>query len=249
MKLIILVISVFILAGCNTSGTDTNKFEVDTSLSIEELEKKGFEIYQESPEEAIAIFEVVAEKYEKNGDYKKEGITKLNIANIYDERMEDMDSALRYAEKSLDIWVEHKDTMQIANLYKYIGLLKGKTERFEEAEEDIGKAMRMYTELGFDQGVAVSQINLAEALLRQDKWREAEALFLKSKPFWMEQGDQGRVFTNNILGIQIYEAAEDEARMQALIEENNGIIEEYGMDEYNVGRFESMVEGVGSREP
>jgi hypothetical protein len=37
--------------------------------------------------------------------------------------------------------------------------------------------------------------------------------------------------------------------MQALIEENNGIIEEYGMDEYNVGRFESMVEGVGSREP
>ena len=245
MKIQVALIAVWILTGCIYKSPSANGEVAGDIHDVEALEKRAFELYQESPKEAIAIFKVVAEKYE---DKRKKAITNLNIANIYDERLEFVDSALKYAEKSLDIWVEQKDTMQMANLYKYVGLLKGRKGRFEEAESDIKTAMTMYTDKAFVQGVAVSQINLAEVLLNQNRWREAEALFLKSKPFWMEQKDQGRVFTNNILGIQINKAAGDEASMQALIEENKGIIEEYGMDEYNVRRFESMVEGVVSRE-
>jgi hypothetical protein len=56
----------------------------------------------------------------------------------------------------------------------------------------------MYPKVGFAQGVAVSEINLADVCFRDNDYTESEALFVKSKDFWKGNGDLSRVFTNLI---------------------------------------------------
>jgi tetratricopeptide (TPR) repeat protein len=212
------------IMSCNPKSPHGNTTAETDYLSVEELEKKGFEIFQESPGEAIIFFKQAAVIHEKNEHVKKAGITNLNIANIFDEYLEKTDSALVYSEKALEIWKRHYDTLQMANLYKYIGLLKGKSGKIDEAKSDIQQAIMMYQKVGFGQGVAVSEFNLADVYFRDKNFTEAEALFVKSKDFWNGNGDLGRIFTNNILGIKIYNMVEDKAKAEKLIEENKAIM-------------------------
>jgi tetratricopeptide (TPR) repeat protein len=210
------------------------------TVNVQELEQKGFDLYQESPVEAIPIFQQVASTYETNGNLPKAGITYLNIANIYDEHAAQMDSALIYAEKALAIWNLQQDTLQLANLYKYVGLLKGRVGSLEAGKKDIELAIDLYQQLAFGPGVAVSQLNLAEVYLREGHYAASESLFTQSKAFWQTDGDLGRVFTTNLLGIQLYHQLSDSKQLELLIAENEAILERIQMDAYNRDRFDAL---------
>ena len=241
MKSQIWIILAIGIMSCNSKSPDRSSPVESDTLSVEKLEKKGFEVFRESPEEAIRIFKKVAIKHENHENFNKAGITNLNIANIYDEYLERMDSALVYSEKALEIWKTQNDTLQMANLYKYIGLVKGKLGGIDEAKSDIRQAIMMYQKAEFEQGVAVSEFNLAEVYFREKNYTESEALFVKSKNFWKGKGDLGRVFTNNILGIKIYNVVGDKDKVEKLIEENKVITNQTGLDEFIITKFNELV--------
>lgn len=238
---ILLAITVF---SCNPKSPDGNTSSITDDISIEELEQKGFEVFQESPEEAIQIFKQVAINYEKQENLKKAGIINLNIANVYDEYLERKDSALIYSERALRIWKEQKDTLQMANLYKYTGLLKGGLGKIDEAQSDIHQAIRMYETKGFGQGVAVSEINLAEVYFMDENYTESEALFSKSKDFWKGNGDLSRVFTDNILGIRIHTKMGDMGKAGKLIKENEDIMTQTELDDFIKNRFQELINEI-----
>lgn len=242
MKLQFWILSALLLLSCNPTSPDGSVASVADDLSVEELEKKGFEMFQESPEAAIQVFKQVAVSYERQGNLVKAGISNLNIANVYDEYLAATDSAIVYSGKALKIWEAQKDTLQMANLYKYIGLLKGRSGKLDAAKSDIQYAIGLYEKTGFRQGIAVSEINLAEVCFMDQNYTESKALFSKSKEFWKENGDLGRVFTDNILGIRVYHQIGDQDKVEELINENKGIRSETALDDFILGKFDELID-------
>lgn len=177
----------------------------------------------------------------------KAGITHLNIANLYDERLGQTDSALVWSEKALNIWMDQHDTMQMANLYKYTGLLKGRSGKMVEAISDIHQAIRLYEEAGFAQGVAVSEINLSEVYLRIDNYTESEALFTRSTDFWNGNGDLSRVFTNNLLGIRLYTEMGKPKKAEELIHENEDILKQTELDDFIINRYHELLDEIAQK--
>lgn len=135
----------------------------------EAIEKKGFELFQSDPQKAIPYFEAAADMYDGANAMDKLGITFLNIANIYDEHTEHLDSALIYTTASLQVFKQIPDSMQMANLYKYKGLLLGKKKDFVNAKINILMATIIYQSLEYPQGIAVSNHNLASVLYEEGK--------------------------------------------------------------------------------
>jgi len=231
------ILIIGLLISCNNSKQPNGHSDKANKIDIEKLEKEAFEKYQESPIAALPIFKQVANEYERLENYKKAGFTNLNIANIYDEHKNQVDSALLFSQKSLEIWEAQNDSLQIANLFKYIGFLKGRKGQFEEAKTDIHNAIKMYQELEFDQGTAVSEINLADVYYRQKDYDNSLRLFHKSTEYWNKTNDLSRVYTNNILGIKIYHALHDSKKTQQLIEENESIEQQIQINEYMKMKF------------
>ena len=229
---------------CNPKSPNGNSPSIIDDVNVEELEKKGFEVFQESPEEALQIFKRVAIQYEKRQNRKKAGITNLNIANIYDEHLAKTDSALIFSDKALTLWKTQNDTLQMANLYKYIGLLKGRLGKMDEAISDVYQAINMYEKIGFEQGVAVSEINLAEVYYMDQKYAESEKFFTKSKDYWKGNGDLGRVFSNNILGIRICAKLGDLSKAEQLIKENEEIMNHTDLNDFIKNRFQELIDEI-----
>lgn len=232
------------IISCTSDSTRKVAKELVEVQSVEELEKSGFQAFQEAPQKAIPIFKQVATKYEEQKNLKKAGQTNLNIANIYDEYSNEIDSALLYSHKSLKNWETRNDTLQIANLHKYIGLLKGKVGNFEEGKLSILEAIELYKAQGFKQGIAVSEFNLADLYFRQNKFEESELLLTKSIEFWKEQGQFSRVFTNNLLGIKLYDKIGKKEEVQKLIEENMEIKNKNKLNDFIENQFEKLIEEI-----
>lgn len=233
-----------IFFSCNSSSDTKNTSVENGKVDIEELEKRGFEVYQKMPKDAIPIFKQVASEHERLKDLKKAGITNLNISNIYDEYLNEIDSALIYAEKSLEIWRSKKDSMQMANLYKYLGLLKGKKEQFEEAKSYIQKAIKIYNSLDFEEGIAVSEINLADTYFREKDFEKSLLYFNNSKVFWLQKNDKGRIYTDNILGIKIFAAVKKYEQVEILINENKKIEEETVVNSFAKSKFNELIDEI-----
>jgi len=233
-----------VLISCNSESINANKEQLIEVKSVEELEKDGFEMLKDFPQKAIPIFKQVAISYENQNNLKKAGQTNLNIASIYDEHSNKLDSALIYSNKSLEIWKRKNDTLQIANLYKYVGLLNGKAEKFEEAKSFISQAIKLYQDKGFEQGIAVSEFNLADVYFREKKFQESELLFNKATEFWRRKGSFSRVFTNNILGIRIYENLGKKNAVQQLINENIEIKNQNKLNGYIKNKFDELISNI-----
>ena len=170
----------------NMSRTEASEKE-QGALTPEEAERKALDVFRESPEDAVQLFRQAALGYKAQDNPAKSGILNLNVANIYDEYLHLPDSALVYSKKSLAIWQAMKDTMQMANIYKYIGLIEGRTGRYSSAKSNINKAIYLYSLKNFQAGIAVSQINLSEVLLHEKNLSESLKYFIKStdyNPVW-----------------------------------------------------------------
>ncbi len=211
---------------------------------VEDLEKEAFALFQKDPRSALPAFKKILEGFQQLDQNVKVARANLNIANIYDEHLNQIDSAQVYAQASLSIWKQENDSMQVANLLKYVGLLYGKAGQFKQAELNMKRAIRMYTSLGFEEGIAVSKHNLADVYLRKGNLHQSLSILKESTSFWRAQGNQGRVYSNNILEIEIQNLLGENDSVQALLSENNVISKETELDDLIVSRYEQMIKNL-----
>lgn len=239
-RVVLCVLCAILAFSCSSKKQADRRPELISTTSVEEKEHRAFRIYQDSARLAIQMFVEVADLYEKANNMKKVGLTNLNIANIYDEHLGNQKKALAYAKKAFAIWETLKDTLQMANLLKYVGLLEGRVGNLEKAKEAIDEAISLYKVQGFEQGLAVSRINLADVYFQEGGYLESERLFLMAKEYWNKKGDLGRVFTNNLLGIAIYEQLKKPDKREALIRECRDITSRIDVAAINLKKFEKI---------
>ena len=236
--LLLLIFFYFFSCKNKTTPKSTNT----SKINLEELEKQGFEAFQKNPKAAIPIFIEVATKAATAKDVKKAGLTNLNIANIYDEYVDKKDSALWFANQSLEIWKQADDTLQQANLYKYIGLLQGKIGSFDKAKTNIETAISFYEKKNFMQGKAVAEFNLADVYLQEGDTKKSMELFYKSTKFWKEKEKMDRVFSNNLFGIELFEKMGAKENIQILIEENNKLLPTLKFNDFLKNKYNTLLE-------
>ncbi len=242
--LVVLILAIGFLS-CNTEADKNEEKSTTNQTDVKTLEAEGFNLFQENPGKAIAIFQEVSSKYIEEKNYIKAGLTNLNIANIYDEYLSKPDSALYFSKKSLSIWKSIDDTLQQANLYKYIGLLKGKLGDYKSAKKDIHQAIKFYESVPFEQGIAVSQFNLANVYFEEGNKEESISLHEKALAFWKAQDDKNRIFTNNLFGIELYAKYGEEKKVEALIKENQDLAKSISLNDFLKNRFEELVKKYG----
>ena len=238
--------SLLVLTSCIDQNTPSEeKLSTPKPLSIEEItaiEKQGIALYQSNTQEAVAYFRQASHAYQQIKAYGKAGTTNLNIAGAFDEQLGQPDSALQYAQIALNLFQQAQDSNQMANLYKYRGLLKGKAGLFDEAHADILKAIDLYQQIDYPAGVAVSNVNLANIYFQAKQFQASDSLFHIAQSYWKEQGNHQRVFINNLFGIELYGTWGKATETQALIAENQSLMDNVNLNQYLKNRFETLLE-------
>lgn len=234
MKYYIWFIALLLIACKEQTAEEIN---VPVQINVDSIEQAAFNAYMDSPRQAATLFQHVAAEYSRRGNFKKSGQTNLNIAGIYEERLHDYPNALHYSKASLNDWKSANDTMQIANLYKYLGYVEGLNGNFPKAKRDIQHALKLYSKLNFNQGTAVSNINMAKVLLMEKDFEEAERFYTRAVTFWREKGKLSRVFDNNLAGILIFQNTGEYEKVQSLIKENESILDQVKINQFVLDYF------------
>src|SRR5690606_25906102 len=130
-------------------------------------EKLGIYHFSRDAAKSIEHYNRAFKFYTELGKHKKAAFCSNNIAFVFDEGMHDDKQALEAGQKALQLWQQQGDTMQQANMYKYIGLLQGRLGQYAPAKLSIDTAIRLFTAQNFIKGVAVSYFDMANVLLEE----------------------------------------------------------------------------------
>ena len=153
--------------------------------------------YKTNADKAIIYFIKANDLYSKVKNKKKAAFCLQNIAFTYDERKHDFSNAAIYARGAVQGYREIRDTMQQANMQKYLCYLLGRTHHFAEAKENAADAITLFTAMKFTRGVAVSYRDLAIVYVEEHKSDSAISLLLAAKNIWKEYNDTFRLFDIN----------------------------------------------------
>ncbi len=119
-------------------------------------QQMGSYYYSRKPDSCIYYQQKAYELLLKAGNKKMAAICLHSVGFTYDEMKHDYETALKYIEQSLPIHYELKDTMELGNMYKYTGMLQGKTGKYVPALKDIDSAFHYFLKAGYLEGIAVS---------------------------------------------------------------------------------------------
>lgn len=196
-----------------------NKNHHDLGIIYQQM---GSYYYSRKPEKCIDYQLKAHDLLMMAGNKKMAAICYHSIGFTYEEQLKDYQNALVYIEKSLPLHQELKDTAELANMYKYMGYLKGKLGRYEDAGKDAAKALSTYNSIGDDDGVAVSWFDLATIYSSENKNDSAILYYNKAKTYWNENC-AGRVFLINNKMIPLYIQDRPESEVD-LIKENEDLL-------------------------
>lgn len=147
-----------------------------------------------------------------------------NSGFLLDEMECKYDSAKLKIELAIRGWTYLKDTLNQANLLKYIGYLNGRLGEFEEAKIQIHKAIELYETQFFEEGIMVSKFNLARVFEYQGLMDSAFILSNKVRDFWENKQDKSRVFVTNTYLIHLANLAKKTITIDSFIKENQTML-------------------------
>jgi tetratricopeptide (TPR) repeat protein len=166
-------------------------------------QKLGSWYFSIDPDKSIYHFQHAVSYHRLTDNKPGTAIGLQNLAFAFDEGKFNIPAAIPYAEQAFGVWKELNDTLQMANMYKYIGLLQGKTSRAALARENIGKAIELYRAKNYEAGVAVSWHNLAVVHQFGRRYDSAFAYIQQAKNYWQGK-DSSRLFELNNLALQMH---------------------------------------------
>lgn len=247
---IIMLGLIVLLSGCDGDSkknenmkTSSSEEKTSVALDIKSLEEKAFSLVESSPEEAVEYFITLADKYGEAKDTIKYGLTLLNISNLFDEYLSDDINALAYAEKALGHWAMQEDTLQMANLYKYIGLINGRLKNFAKGKEQIQISRTMYEYLGSIPGLKVCDFNLASLLYYEGDYEGSIDLALSAEPFWLDRNDDVRRFNIHTLVLKNYRSLSEELKAKDHMLINENLIKRGNIPAHLIQEFRTVMAG------
>lgn len=180
-------------------------------------------VYDTIPQYSILLNKKAANLHAKNNNYKWAAYAYLNMAKLY-EMYDEIDASVLMAGNAITIWEETGDSLQLASLYKYKGLLLGKSKMFKEGKEYINEAYNMYFRLNFEPGKYVSLHDLGELYFIEGNYDSSLFCFFSEKEYWRQVNDSQRYFIANNSLIKTHDKFNDGNNVTKLIKENENII-------------------------
>jgi hypothetical protein len=150
-----------------------------------------------------------------------------NIAFMYEEQQNDIPNALKYSNIAVQQHLLRKDTVSIANMYKYIGMLKGKLGNHGEGLKDINLAIQYFGLKNNNLGIAVCYYDMA-LLYTEIKYTDSSIYYItKAKNIWQQHnGDISRIFSWNNKQLEIYLSRQDTINAKNIYYQNSKILED-----------------------
>lgn len=185
---------------------------------------KGNHYYSRQPDSSVRYQHKAYKLFMDNG-HKNEGVICLHsIAFAYAEVKQDYPTALDYVANSIEIHKKLKDTLEMANMYKYMGYLKSKTGGYTDAKQDVYTAMALYNCKDNKDGLAVSYYDMAAIYLLKKDTDSALVYLKKAKNYWTQQDNRARIFGINNLLIKAYGYTGEHDKVTGTIAENERIL-------------------------
>jgi len=187
------------------------------------LEKISLLYYPDFPHKTVDYFGEATRILARAGRTERAATNYLNLASMYDRKLNDRASAIRHLQNSLELWRERGDNMIEANLLKYLGDIQGESGDFPAAKSNIRKSIALFASQGYQRGVAESQHNLAEVLFEQGQLDSARYYLQESARVWNEGNFPGRIFAHNLLLLKIEMAESNLATATDILESNTAL--------------------------
>lgn len=128
--------------------------------------------------ESIASLKQAAELCNQAGDFENEASMNQQIANIY-RNFHDLNRALEYAIKAVNIYQSHNIDLGLANSYNFIGSLHKDLRNIDLAEEYYMKAHNIWLKENDESGLSSAYNNLG--IVYDEKGDDQKALEYYSK--------------------------------------------------------------------
>jgi len=192
--------------------------------SMNANEKEAHSFYSKNSDSFRHYSQKAIEEYIQNHDTT--GLTRCyqNMAFEYDEVEDDIPNAFVFTSAALCYYQMRNDTLQIANLYKYIGRLYGRLGVFAAGKNYLEKAVALYKTQKFEKGIYVSYLNLASLYVTEGNFREAKKIGKEVRSFWTNNFDAGRLFDANTLLLECKTELSDQERT-SLIKANDSLLQ------------------------
>ncbi len=237
----ILLTTAIILTACNEGNP---KKEVQKPVSTVQTNKTIVttpSVIQNTVEETLLNYKSEAADYLKQSKRKRAGITYLNIAKLYDEGFNQLDSALVYTDSALAISQQVKDDLQIAHLYKYKGSINNKQQDYKAAQSNIKQAINFYKKKNYLRGVASAQHDLAQVYLNEGNYNQSEKQLSQALDFWKVKEDVRRIYSVNGLGVELYHKMGNLEKMNQLIDQNRELAKGEEIHSFMKNKFELVL--------
>jgi len=213
-----------------TSDTSQNSQSSQLqNLSAEELERQGFQLFNNNPADALPYLKLAADKYLSKGDDSKAAITNSHIGGIYAKNLKENPGALEYTTKSLNLWRSIGNQIQIANQLKDLGIYTARSGDTNNGNNQLNEAIGIFEKLKAKNGIAECKFNLAQIKKMDGDLEGAEKLYLESNDIWLKSGMKTKVFTNNLFGMRLYHQMNDLDKLKVVIDETQKLEDQITM--------------------
>ena len=178
--------------------------EIEIITEADSLRGLGQTFYHISPNKCINLLDSAAALYEIAGNKKQQALCYQNIAFAYQEKLDNIDKAIPFINKAIPIWAEIRDSLNQANILKYLGMLQGKIGEYDTGKETIKKAICLFDKMKFNAGIAVSYYDLALLYESENQIDSCISYLNKNKIYFETIQDTFRIFNANNRLFEIY---------------------------------------------
>lgn len=186
-------------------------------------------------DKSIAYREEAGKYYKAANDRIRANFCVQNIGFIYEEQKKDLPTARRYILQALKEWEVLKDTMQQANLNKYLGYLDGKEGKYKSGRKFVNKAIKQYKAVGNENGIAVCYFDMGTIMFHIKKYDDAIRYYNNANIHWQQVNNIGRLFNVNNELLRIYVLRENISMAASVFNSNASLHNEniYWKDRLN----------------
>ncbi len=187
-------------------------------------QRLGSYYYTRNPLKSVEYQRVAFDYFIQANAMPMAAICLHNIGFTYEEQLHDISAAIKYIDQAIQLHEQLHDTMELANMYKYLGMLKSKMHNYTEAKQLINKAVLFFEYKNYEPGIAVSWFDLALVYAEQKKADSAIFYALKAKAYWYTNNGTARIVGINNELVKWYLILSDENEVHNLLLENETMV-------------------------
>jgi len=196
----------------------------DLGLQAKVNQDLGNHYFATDADECIKYLQKAHSQFTSAGNKKAATICLHNIAFAYEDQKKDYENAMKFTKRAITAQTELKDTLQMANMYKYQCMLYGKLHNFKEGKKSADKAKQLYNAKNFRPGLAVTYRDLA-ILYEEEGQIDSSVAFMKmALDIWnspeLKSDNGSRIYGINSDLIRIYAKAKHPEDAEFMIYQN-----------------------------